>query len=70
MLPPRNPLTSGKSKTWAVYVPEKLVEEIERQAAIDGFKKTSPYVVHLLLSGLKQREKEREEERAEEAKHK
>lgn len=64
MLPPRNPLTLGKSRTWAVYVPEALVKEIERQAAIDGFAKTSPYVVHLLISAINQREAEREQEKA------
>lgn len=67
MLPPRDPLTLGKSRTWAVYVPEALVKEIERQAAIDGYDKISPYVVELLLHAIHSREAERE---AEKAKHK
>ncbi len=67
MLPPRNPLTLGKSSTWSIYVPDALVKEIERQAAIDGYEKTSPYVVELLLHAIHARKLEREAEQK--AKH-
>lgn len=72
VLPPKNPLTSGKKRVWAIYVPEALLAEIERNAAIDGFDKVSPYAVHLLVAGLEKLKQEREAERLEQekAKHK
>lgn len=64
MLPPRDPLTMGESMTWAVYVPKALKKELERQAKIDGYEKTSPYVVDLLIAAIRTREIEREADKA------
>lgn len=72
VLPPKNPLTSGKKCVWAIYLPDALKKEIERNAAIDGFDKVSPYTVYVLLAGLEKLKQDRENERLEQekAKHK
>lgn len=54
-----DPLTQGPKATWAVYLPEALIAEAKRCAALDGFRSTSAYVEALLVFALREREVER-----------
>lgn len=57
-------LLLGSKMTWSIYGPAALKLEIERQATLDGYggRKLAPYMVELLLLGLREREKQREKQ--------
>lgn len=67
MLPPRDVLEQGEKVVVSFNLPKALKKELERQAKIDGYEKTSPYVAQLLIHAIRVREAER---RADEARHK
>ncbi len=57
-----DPLTTGKKLSVSFYLPETLVKELKRSAAIDGVDATdkfSPYVTQLLVSAVRIRQLER-----------
>ena len=60
-----DPLTTGKKLSVSFYLPESLIKELKRSAAIDGVEasdKFSPYVTHLLVSAVRLRQLERAKE--------
>lgn len=59
VLPLKDPLTQGESVSTSYYLPEALKKEVERQARIDGYERSSPYVVELLVWAIRERERER-----------
>lgn len=64
MLPARDELLQGDSKTYSFYLPERLVRELDRAAGFDGVKSRGQYVALLLTAALRLREAERVEEAA------
>lgn len=54
-----DPLTQGEKATWAVYLPQTLIDELKRAAKTDGFPSASAYAQALLVFALRQREAER-----------
>lgn len=68
VLPPRDVLEQGQKAVVSYNLPTALKKELERQAKIDGYEKTSPYVTQLLIHAIRQREVERLEQ--DKAKHK
>lgn len=52
-------LAQGKKTTWAIYVTERLVAALERDAKKAGFRSTSAFVEALLIAGLRLREAQR-----------
>ena len=63
MLPSRDPLTSGTSSTQGFYCPKALWRALEKNAKLDGYKSTSPYLVDLLAAAIHLREAERAAEK-------
>lgn len=63
MLPTKHPLLDGVARPHGISVPDPLWKRIEESAQLDGFTKLSPYLCHLLIAALEQRERERNEER-------
>jgi hypothetical protein len=59
VLRPKDPLLEGEAQTINFYGPKSLMEALKRNAAIDGFKKLSPYIVELLAFAVRSRETER-----------
>lgn len=64
MLPERDPLLMGASKNISLYLPEALIEELDRQSRFDGVKSRGQYAALLLIGALRIRERERAEEAA------
>lgn len=57
-----DPLTVGKKSSTSFYLPDALVKELKRSAAIDGVEardRLSPYVTQLLVSAIRLRQFER-----------
>jgi hypothetical protein len=54
-----DPLLVGEKQTINFYGPRGLLDALKRNAAIDGFKNLSPYMVELLVFAVHARETER-----------
>lgn len=62
VLPARDELLTGPKKSYSVYLPEKLVAELDRSAAIDGVTARGEYLALLATAALRIRERERLDE--------